>query len=90
MQPAISVIFCLLFFVFAPFGVKGQAANVENPTVVFPAASRFANTQLTYKIIPVANNTFCCDLLAGGKILNHQPSKPSLPRNEGLKSKEAA
>ncbi len=58
--------------------------------VQFPAASQFANTQLTYKIIPAANNTFGYDVLASGKILIHQPSKPGLPGNEGFKTKAAA
>lgn len=58
--------------------------------VQFPAASQFANTQLTYKLIPSANNTFCYDVLADGKIRIHQPSKPGLPGNEGFKTKAAA
>ena len=56
----------------------------------FPPAAQFANTQLTYKIIPVANNTFCYDVLADGKILIHQPSKPGLPGNEGFKTRASA
>ena len=60
------------------------------PAVPFPAASQFANTQLTYKIIPAANHTFCYDVLADGKILIHQPSKPGLPGNEGFKTKADA
>ena len=62
----------------------------SKPAAQFPAASQFANTQLTYKIIPAANNTFCYDVLADGKILIHQPSKPGLPGNEGFKTKAAA
>ncbi len=90
MQPAISAISCLLFFVFASFWVKGQAAKVEKSAVVFPAASQSANTQLTYKIISGANNTLFCGVLANGKILIHQPSKPGLTGNEGFKTKADA
>ena len=70
-----------------PAKVSKMAPKSE---VQFPAASQFANTQLTYKIIPAANNTFCYDVLASGKILIHQPSKPGLPGNEGFKTKAAA
>jgi hypothetical protein len=71
-----------------------QSAKVSKtdskPAAQFPAASQFPNTQLTYKIIPAANNTFCYDVLADGKILIHQSIKPGLPGNEGFKTKAAA
>lgn len=67
-----------------------QEKQTPKAAVPFPAASQFANTQLTYKIIPAANHTFCYDVLADGKILIHQPSKPSLPGNEGFTTKAAA
>jgi len=62
----------------------------SKPAAQFPAASQFSNTKLTYNIIPAVNNTFCYDVLADGKILIHQPSKPGLPGNEGFKTKAAA
>ncbi len=64
--------------------------TIAKPAAQFPAAAQFANTQLTYKFIPAVNNTFCYDVLADGKILIHQPSKPGLPGNEGFKTKAAA
>ena len=90
MQLAISAILCLRFFVFVSFWIKGQDAKVEKPAVVFHAASQFANTQVTYKFIPAANNTFYYDMLADGKILIHQPSNPGLTGNEGFKTKADA
>ncbi len=92
-------IFCLAF---VP-GIWSQSSNKDKqkqpakvsktdskPATQFPAAAQFANTKLTYKIIPAANNTFCYDVLADGKILIHQPSKPGLPGNEGFKTKADA
>jgi hypothetical protein len=58
--------------------------------VQFPAAAPFANTKLTYKIIPATNKTYCYDVLADGKIFIHQPSKPGLPGNEGFTTKSSA
>jgi hypothetical protein len=61
----------------------------SKPAAQFPAGSQFPITQLTYKIIAAANNTFCYDVLADGKILIHQPIKPGLPGNEGFKTKSS-
>ena len=90
MQGSIWASCCLFFIAFSPFGVAGQTVKSSNTEISFPGASQFANTQLTYKIIPAANHTFCYDVLADGKILIHQPSKPGLPGNEGFKTKAAA
>ena len=80
----------LLFLLLGIHAAIAQHKEAPKPAVAFPAASQFANTQLTYKIIPAANHTFCYDVLADGKILIHQPSKPGLPGNEGFKTKAAA
>ena len=95
----LTTIVCLAF---VP-GIWSQTSNQDKlqqpvkvsktgskPAAQFPAASQFANTPLTYKIIPATNNTYCYDVLASGKILIHQPSKPGLPGNEGFKTKAAA
>ena len=64
--------------------------TIAKPAAQFPAAAQFSNTKLSYKIIPAANHTFCYDVLADGKVLIHQPSKPGLPGNEGFKTKAEA
>jgi hypothetical protein len=77
-------------FVFISTIILGQGKNAAQPVASFPAASQFANTQFSYKIIPAVNNTFCYDVLVDGKILIHQPSIPGLPGNEGFKTKQDA
>ena len=67
-----------------------KPAPDKEQAVQFPAASQFANSNLTYKIIPAAKKTWCYDILADGKLMIHQPSVPGLPGNEGFKTKEAA
>ncbi len=68
----------------------GQSEKDTKHAVNFPTTAQFSNTKLSYKIIPAANNTFCYDVLADGKILIYQPSKPGLPGNEGFKTKQDA
>ena len=68
---------------------KATAAG-KNPELQFPAAAQFANSKLTSKIIPAANETWCYDILADGRTMIHQPSVPGLPGNEGFKTRAAA
>ena len=86
----ISPILFLIFLLLVSASAMAQQKLAPKSEVQFPAGSQFANTQLTYKIIPAANNSFCYDVLADGKILIHQPSKPGLPGNEGFTTKAAA
>jgi hypothetical protein len=62
----------------------------KKAAVQFPAANQFANSKLSYKIIPAANQTWSYDILADGKMMIHQPSVPGLPGKEGFKTKVAA
>ena len=80
----------LICLIFANLNSMAQEKQTPKSEVQFPAAAQFANTKLSYKIIPAANHTFCYDVLADGKVLIHQPSKPGLPGNEGFKSKADA
>ena len=80
----------LLFLLLGSHAAVAQQKETPKSEVQFLAASQFSNTKLTYNIIPAANNTFCYDVLADGKILIHQPSKPGLPGNEGFKTKADA
>ncbi len=80
----------LLFLLLGSHAAVAQQKETPKPAAQFPVGSQFPNTQLTFNIIPATNNTFCYDVLADGKILIHQPSKPGLPGNEGFKTKAAA
>jgi hypothetical protein len=80
----------LLFLLLGSHAAVAQQKETPKPAAQFPAAARLASNKLTYNIIPAANNTFCYDVLADGKILIHQPSKPGLPGNEGFKTKTSA
>ena len=46
--------------------------------------------QLSYEIIPAAQNSFGYNILTGNKKLVHQPSIPGLPGNRGFTRKEDA
>src|SRR5438552_18964393 len=67
----------------APAQPDGSAAK-------FPAASAYANTKLTYKIIDAPKHTYGYDVFADGRLTIHQASVPALPGNEGFKTKEDA
>lgn len=50
----------------------------------------YSNAEISIKIIPSINKTFGYDILLKGKPLIHQPNIPSLPGNEGFKTKKSA
>jgi hypothetical protein len=56
----------------------------------FPSGEQFKGANITYTIIPAANNTWCYDILMESRLFIHQPTAPGLPGNEGFKTKEAA
>ena len=67
----------------APTQSDGSAAK-------FPAASAYANTKLTYKVIDAPKHTYGYDVFGDGQLMIHQTSVPALPGNQGFKTKEAA
>src|SRR5205085_491327 len=67
----------------APTQPAGSAAK-------FPAASAYARTKLSYKVIDALKHTYGYDVFADGRLMIHQPSAPALPGNEGFKTKEDA
>jgi hypothetical protein len=69
---------------------KNQPTTDINQEVKFPSASQFANSKISYKIIPAAEKTFGYDILADGKLMIHQPTIPGMPGNKGFKSEAAA
>ena len=62
----------------------------DSSAAKFPAASAYANTKLTYKIIDAPKHTYCYDVFADGRLMIHQTSVPGLPGKEGFKTKEDA
>ena len=88
MKKIITFSFAILFVVFAH--AQLQPKQLENNTAKFPAASTYANTKLTYKIIDAPEKTYCYDVLADGRLMIHQSSAPGLPGNKGFKTKADA
>jgi hypothetical protein len=62
----------------------------DNSAAKFPAASAYANTNLTYKVIAAPKQTYGYDVFADGRLMLHQTSAPALPGNEGFKTKKDA
>ena len=65
-------------------------AQPESSAAKFPAASAYANTKLTYKVIDAPKHTYGYDVFADGRLMIHQTSAPALPGNEGFRTKEDA
>ena len=62
-------------------------AQPDGSAAKFPAASAYANTKLTYKIIDGPKQTYGYDVFADGRLMIHQTSAPALPGNQGFKTK---
>ena len=82
-----KVIYFSVLFLFYCFFLNAQAP-LQNPPdkTQFSSGEANKNSKLTYKIIPVANNTFGYDIFSDWKKLVHQPSIPAVPGNDGFKS----
>jgi len=65
-------------------------AQPDSSAAKFPAASAYANTKLTYKVIDAPKHTYGYDVFGDGRLMIHQTSAPALPGNEGFKTKEDA
>ena len=65
-------------------------AQSDSTAAKFPAATAYANTKLTYKIINATKHTYCYDVFANGRLMIHQTSAPALPGSQGFKTKEDA
>jgi len=88
MKKIIAFSFSILFALITQ--AQLQPKQPENNTAKFPAASTYANTRLTYKIIDAPGKTYCYDVMADGRLMIHQSSAPGLPGNEGFKTKADA
>jgi hypothetical protein len=82
-------LYTLLLILSALF-LQAQQADKNREGASFPTGEQFKGANITYNIIPAANNTWCYDILMEGRLFIHQPSAPGLPGNEGFKTKEAA
>ena len=70
--------------------VPSASAQPDSSAAKFPAASAYANTKLTYKVINAPKQTYGYDVFADGRLMVHQSSVPAVPRNEGFKTPEDA
>jgi hypothetical protein len=67
-----------------------QTPSKQEQKSDFPTGEAFKNSKITYQLIPGMNNTWGYDILVNNKLIIHQPCIPSLPGNEGFKTKEDA
>jgi|GEM_PF-644105 len=72
--------------------VQGQTKIKKGPLPRALATAPVATPaqQLSYEIIPAAQNSFAYNILSGTKKLIHQPSVPGLPGNKGFIKKADA
>jgi hypothetical protein len=88
----LSFLFIGLIFLLCGEMIQAQVQPPvkSEPKADFPSGKAFKNALITYQIIPGINNTWGYDILVDNKLTIHQPSIPSLPGNEGFKTKEGA
>ena len=72
------------------FAQAPSARAQPQSSAKFPAASAYAKTKLSYKVIDAPKHTYGYDVFADGRLMIHQTSVPALPGDEGFKTKEAA
>jgi len=83
MKLIISLLFAWSLILLFPIQTKAQG-----PVQARPAT--FTNSHITYRIITVANGTFCYDIFTDDHRLIHQVSVPGLPGNKGFLLKKDA
>ena len=86
----IALIFLLCRQMTAQPQPQVQPSESKQQKAGFPSGETFKNSKITYQLIPGINNTWGYDILVNNKLTIHQPSKPSMPGNEGFKTKEGA
>jgi len=87
---AALILFCCMSMTMLFAQTPSAPAQPVSSAAKFTAASAYANTKLTYKIIDAPKHTYCYDVFADGRLMIHQTSVPALPGNEGFKTKEDA
>ena len=66
------------------------APEADAATPNFPAPDSQQGAALTYRIIDAPNGTFGYEILSDGRLFVHQANLPSMPGNEGCKTKADA
>ena len=87
---AALILFCCISMTMLFAQPPSAPAQPDSSAANFPAASAYANTKLTYKIIDAPKHTYGYDVFADGRLMIHQTSAPALPGSEGFKTKEDA
>ena len=87
---AALILFCCVSITMLFAQAPSAPAQPDSTAAKFPAASAYANTKLTYKIIDAPKHTYGYDVFADGRLMIHQPSAPALPSNEGFRTKADA
>jgi hypothetical protein len=87
---AALILFCCVSMTMLFAQAPSAPVHLDSSAAKFPAASAYANTKLTYKIIDAPKHTYGYDVFADGGLMIHQPSAPALPGNEGFKTKKDA
>ena len=84
----------LTFLLCGEMANKDQAQVQPQPKTQqkseLPSGETFKKANITHLIIPGINSTWGYDILVNDKLTIHQPSIPSLPGNEGFKTKDGA
>ena len=87
---AALILFCCMSMTMLLAQPPSAPTQPESSAAKFPAASTYANTKLTYKVIDTPEHTYGYDVFAGGRLMIHQTSVPALPGTEGFRTKEDA
>ena len=87
---AALIVFCCMSTIMLLAQAPSAPTQPGSSAAKSPAASAYANTKLTYKIINAPKQTYGYDVFADGRLMIHQTSVPALPGNEGFKTKEDA
>jgi Domain of unknown function (DUF4907) len=82
--------FCCMSMTMLFAQTPSAPAHPDGSAAKLPAASAYANTKLTYKIIDAPKHTYGYNVFADGRLMIHQTSAPALPGKEGFKTKEDA
>jgi hypothetical protein len=89
MKPLFTLFICVSLLQFA-HAQQRQASGSQKQQTSFPSGEAYKNSEIIFKYIPAANNTWCYDIYSDDRLMIHQPSVPGLPGNEGFKTKEQA
>jgi hypothetical protein len=87
---AALILFCCMSMTMLLAQAPPAPAQRDGSAAKFPAASAYANTKLTYKVIDAPKHTYGYDVFADDRLMIHQTSVPAIPDNEGFKTRKDA